>query len=54
MVLHDAIRVAAKLAIDAGDLARAHALLDLLHVELRTAPAAVWPAENRPDSGGLI
>jgi hypothetical protein len=33
----EAIRVAAKLAIDAGDLARAPALLDLLDVERRTA-----------------
>jgi hypothetical protein len=31
--LDEALRVAAKLAIDAGDLARVRALLDLLEVE---------------------
>ena len=36
----EAIRVAAKLAIDAGDLTRARALLDLLDVESRIAPIA--------------
>ena len=37
----EAIRVAAKLAIDAGDLSRARALLDLLDVDRRTAPVAI-------------
>ena len=37
----EAIRVAAKLAIDAGDLTRARALLDLLDVEQRAAPVAI-------------
>jgi hypothetical protein len=35
MSADEAIRLAAKLAIDAGDLARARALLDLLDVERR-------------------
>jgi hypothetical protein len=38
----EAIRLAAKLAIDAGDLTRAHALLDLLDVERRTVPVAIF------------
>jgi hypothetical protein len=33
----EAIRVAAKLAIDAGDLTRARALLDLLDIECWTS-----------------
>jgi hypothetical protein len=49
----EAIRVAVKLAIDAGDLTRARALLDLLDVEPRTAPDAFRREGNRPDSGAL-
>jgi hypothetical protein len=37
----DAIGVAAKLAIDAGDLPRARALLDLLDVAGRVSPVAI-------------
>jgi hypothetical protein len=37
----EAICVAAKLAIDAGDLTRARALLELLDVERQTAPVAL-------------
>jgi hypothetical protein len=41
MSVDEAIRVAAKLAIDAGDLTRARALLELLDVERQTAPVAL-------------
>ncbi|HMJ56328.1 MAG TPA: hypothetical protein VK540_29875 [Polyangiaceae bacterium] len=41
MSADEAVRVAAKLAIDAGDLTRARALLDLLDVERRTPPIAI-------------
>jgi hypothetical protein len=44
----EAIRVAAKLAIDAGDLARAHALLDLLDIELRREPVALLARRKSP------
>jgi hypothetical protein len=37
----EAIRVAAKIAIVAGDFARARALLDLLEVERRTFPTTL-------------
>jgi hypothetical protein len=42
----EAIRVAAKLAIDAGDLSRARALLDLLDVERPAALVATLPARK--------
>jgi hypothetical protein len=45
---HPAIRVAAKLAIDAGDLTRARALLDLLDVERRAAPVAILMPRKSP------
>jgi len=48
MSADEAIRVAAKLAIDGGDLTRARALLDLLDVEPR--PASVAPATSRDAS----
>ena len=41
MSADEAIRVAAKLAIDAGDFARARSLLDLLELERRTGPVAI-------------
>jgi hypothetical protein len=47
-----AIRVAAKLAIDAGDLSRARALLDLLDVE-RSTPIAILTPSKSPDSGSI-
>jgi len=42
----EAIRVAAKLAIDAGDLTRARALLDLLEVERPAVPVATLAARK--------
>jgi len=48
MSADEAIRVAAKLAIDAGDLSRARSLLDLLDVEWRIAPIATLPARKSP------
>jgi hypothetical protein len=44
----EAIRVAAKLAIDAGDLTRARALLALLDVERRTAPVTILGPRKSP------
>jgi hypothetical protein len=44
----EAIRVAAKLAIDAGELDRARALLDLLDLERRRPPVAVVAARKSP------
>jgi hypothetical protein len=48
MSADEAIRVAAKLAIDAGDLTRARALLDWLDVELRRAPVALLARGKSP------
>jgi len=48
MSADEAIRVAAKLAIDAGDLTRARALLDLLDVELRRGPVALLARRKSP------
>ena len=48
MSADDAIRVAAKLAIDAGDFARARALLDLLDVERSTMPIAILTPRKSP------
>ena len=45
----DAIRVAAKLAIDAGDLTRARALLDFLDVERRIARVAILTPRKSPE-----
>jgi len=42
----EAIRVAAKLAIDTGDLVRTRALLDLLDVEPRFAPVVPFAARK--------
>jgi hypothetical protein len=44
----EAIRVAAKLAIDARDLTRARALLDLLDIELRRGPVALLARRKSP------
>jgi hypothetical protein len=44
----EAIRVAAKLALDAGDLRRARALIDLLDSELRNPP--VLTLATSPDA----
>ena len=44
----EAIRMAAKLAIDAEDLTRAHALLDLLDIEPRTAPRRFLAGRKPP------
>jgi hypothetical protein len=41
MSADEAIRVAAKLAIDAGDLCRARGVLDLLGVAGRVSPVAI-------------
>jgi hypothetical protein len=41
MSVDEAMRVAAKLAIDAGDLTRARALLDLLEAAPLTAPISL-------------
>jgi hypothetical protein len=48
MSADEAIRVAAKLAIDAGELTRARALLDLLDGERRTAPVAILTPRKSP------
>jgi hypothetical protein len=48
MSADEAIRVAAKLAIDTGDLARARALLDLLDIERRMAPVAILATRKSP------
>ncbi len=45
--LDRAIRVAAKLAIDAGDLERARALLALLDAKLRSSPVHVLTLETK-------
>jgi hypothetical protein len=45
MTPDDAVRVAAKVAIDAGDVSRARALLDLL-VEPRTPPVTILAARK--------
>jgi hypothetical protein len=42
----EAIRVAAKLAIDAGDLTRARALLDLLEDTRRTTPVTLLASKK--------
>ena len=42
----EAIRVAAKLAIDVGDLTRARALLDFLEVERPAVPVATLAARK--------
>jgi hypothetical protein len=44
----EAIRVAAKLAIDAVDLTRARALIELLDVKPRIALVATQPARKSP------
>jgi hypothetical protein len=46
MSLDEAVRIAAKLAIDAGDLTRVRALLDLLEAEPRKAPFAIPKARK--------
>jgi hypothetical protein len=48
MSADQAIRVAAKLAIDASDLTRARALLDLLDVELRRGPVVLHARRKSP------
>ena len=44
----DAMRLAAKLAIDVGDFARARALLDLLEVERRTVQTTLVARGHAP------
>jgi uncharacterized membrane-anchored protein len=44
----EAIRAAAKLAIDAGDTTRARSLLDLLDAKPRTAPVLTLATKRRP------
>jgi hypothetical protein len=48
MSADEAVRVAAKLAIDAGDLSRARALLDLLDTGRRIAPVAILTPKKSP------
>jgi hypothetical protein len=46
MSVDEAIRVAVKVAIDTGDLARARALLDLLANSRRTTPVTLLPSKK--------
>jgi hypothetical protein len=46
MSIDEALRVAMKVAIDAGDIARARGLLDLREDSRRTTPVALLPATN--------